>query len=258
MLIDTHAHLFSRKFDADREAMVARARQVCSHIFLPNVDLDTIGPMNELADSHPGFCFPMLGIHPCDVAPDWQAQLDALEIEFGRRQYYGVGETGLDLHWDKTTLPRQTEALMWHAEKAKALNLPIILHAREAFAQTADVMQTAQDGSLRGIFHCWVDGLAEAHRALDLGFHLGIGGVATYKSANHLHDVLRAVPRDRVVLETDAPYLAPVPHRGQRNESAYVTHVAVAVAAAWGCTTEEVAEVTSANARALFFGPEGV
>lgn len=231
--------------------MLARAKQVASHVFLPNIDLDTVEPMLALAQQEPQFCFPMLGIHPCHVTPNYQNDLETLAPLYHEHRFYGVGETGLDLYWDEDSLPRQQEALRWHAEKAKELQLPLILHAREAFSETADIVAAAQDGSLRGIFHCFTENLEAARRALDLGFHLGIGGVVTYKKTD-LRETLQYVPRDRVVLETDSPYLAPVPRRGKRNETAYIQYVADTVAEAWGETPAAVARHTTANALKLF------
>jgi TatD DNase family protein len=252
-LIDTHCHLYARQLQPDLAAVLERARQVCSAVFLPNIDLESLPAMNELADAHPGFLYPMLGLHPCDVSEDYSAQLAVLEAEFqtGRR-YWGVGETGIDLYWDKTTLARQQQSLHWHCVKARELGLPLVLHCREAFTETAEVVQAEQTGSLRGIFHCWVDGVPQARQALDLGFYLGVGGVATYKNTVDLAEALRFVPRDRVVLETDSPYLAPVPHRGKRNEPAFVQYVAERLAALWETTVEEVASITTRNAQTLF------
>jgi len=250
-LIDTHAHLFAKAFFEDREAMVARAATVCEAIFLPNIDADTVSAMNALADAHPNLCYPMLGLHPTHVPEAYQQVLDGLDRAFEQRTYWGVGETGIDLHWDTTTLQRQQESLAWHCEQAKARDLPLILHARNAFWEVADVVAAHQDGSLRGIFHCFTEGEVEAKRALDLGFHLGIGGVLTFKKSG-LADVLSGVNRSRVVLETDAPYLAPMPYRGKRNETAYLAYIADRLAEAWQTDRDTVAATTTQNARTLF------
>lgn len=251
MLIDTHTHLFSTKFDADRTEVVERALQVCSHLMLPNVDEDTIAPMNALAAQFPGRCLPMVGLHPTDVAEDYPRQLDLIAAELEQGGYYGVGETGLDLYWDKTTLPRQQESLRMHLEWAKLYNLPIILHTREANAETLAMVEAAQDGRLRGIFHCFSGTIEEAQRMTDLGFCLGIGGTLTYKNSP-LPEVLRLVDPQYLVLETDSPYLAPVPHRGKRNESSYIAHVAERLAEVLSMPYPAVAELTTANAGRMF------
>ncbi len=251
-LIDTHAHLFSTKFSEDREEMLSRAAEVCEHVFLPNIDLDTIADMNALADAHPDFLHPMIGIHPSHVEKDYQRGTRRVEEELASgRRYYGIGETGIDLYWDKSTLPEQQASLRTHAAIAREANLPLILHAREAFDEVYEIVSEYQDGRLKGIFHCFTESTAHARKVQDVGFHIGLGGVLTFKNAG-LKDEIAPLDHDFVVLETDAPYLAPHPNRGKRNETSYIQYVAEHLAEAWGLSYDEVAEITNANARQLF------
>ena len=250
-LIDTHAHLFSHQFDVDRHAMVGRALQVCSHLLLPNIDETTIASMNALAAAYPGHCLPTVGLHPTYVAADYPRQLALLEAELERGGYYGVGETGLDLYWDKTSLARQQESLAEHIRWARHYQLPLILHTRSANEETLRQIEAAQDGSLRGLFHCFSGTAEEGKRMIAAGFHLGIGGTLTYKRSE-LPAVLPELDPAWLVLETDSPYLAPVPYRGKRNESAYLVHVAEKLAEVLQMDRQTVVEQTSRNARALF------
>lgn len=251
MLIDTHCHLYHAKFDADREAVVARAAAVCSAILLPNIDLESLGPLNALARAHPTLCYPMAGLHPCDVPAEYEALLPRLEAELATGRYHGVGETGLDLYWDKTTLARQTASLNAHLAWAKRYHLPIVLHSRDAFEETLACVEAAQDGTLTGVFHCFTGTADEGRRAIAAGCYLGLGGVLTYKTSP-LPEAVRALDPAYLLLETDAPFLPPVPYRGQRNEPAYTQRVAHKLAETLGLTYAEVAELTSANARRLF------
>ena len=263
MLIDTHAHLYVSAFAADRAAMVARALAVCSHIVLPNIDRASLPELLALAAAHPGRLLPAAGLHPCHVVvepPDsLEALLAALEAELATGRYCAVGETGLDLYWDRASLPLQIESLRRHIGWALSHDLPIILHSRSAHDETlAQVRWGCAQGPLRGVFHCFTGSAEQALAATELGFYLGIGGVLTYPKQDALHAALLAAPRDRILLETDAPYLPPVPHRGQRNESAHISLVAQRLATLWGTTPEDVAALTSANARRLFgIGPDG-
>ncbi len=254
-LIDTHAHLYVSAFEPDRALMVERALAVCSHVLLPNIDRATLEPLNALAQLHTGRLLPMAGLHPCHVEPGTasDADLDHFEAELATGRYCAVGETGLDAHWDPATLPQQQRALRRHIAWAQRFDLPLVLHSRSAFALTlAEVHTGLEQGPLRGVFHCFTGTADEAQAAVAAGFYLGIGGVLTYPKQDALLQALQQVPRDFIVLETDAPYLPPVPHRGRRNESAYIQHVAERLAQLWGTTPEAVADLTSANARRLF------
>jgi TatD DNase family protein len=252
-LIDTHAHLYTRKFDHDRPEMVQRAIDAgISRLYLPNIDSETIDPMLALEAAFPENCFAMMGLHPSHVQADtYEKELALVEEWLGKRSWAGVGETGIDLHWDKSTLDIQKIAFARQIEWAKDLDLPVIIHSRESNEECLELVQAGQDGRLRGIFHCFSGSVEQAQRMIDLGFWLGIGGTLTYKNSG-VSEVLREIPLAHLVLETDAPYLSPVPHRGKRNESAYVCHVADKLAEVKELPLEEIARVTTANALRIF------
>ncbi len=252
-IIDTHAHLYSHKFDQDRSDMVHRAISAgVARMYLPNIDAESIDGMLALEAEFPENCFAMMGLHPCSVQPDtYETELALVEKWLSQRTWAGVGETGIDLYWDKTTLEIQQIAFSRQCEWAKDLNIPIIIHSRVANQEAIEVVRKAQDGKLRGIFHCFSGSLEEAHEMIDLGFMLGIGGTLTYpKSA--LPAVLREIPLEHIVLETDAPYLPPVPNRGKRNESAFLHYTAEALSAAKMLPLTEIARITTANALRIF------
>ena len=251
-LLDTHAHLYADAFAADRAAALQRARAAgVATILLPNIDQTSIAGMLALEAEFPAVCHAMMGLHPCSVRADWEAELAIVEGWLARRRFVAVGECGLDFYWDKTFAVEQQAALRRQLALAKTYRRPVVLHTREAFAATADLVAEAQDGSLRGVFHCFSGTVAEAERAIELGFKLGIGGVATFKNGG-LDNVLPHIGLEHLVLETDCPYLAPVPYRGKRNEPAYLPLVLHRVAALLGQTPEAVAEATTATAQALF------
>ena len=252
-LIDTHAHLYSRKFSEDRPDMVRRAIAAgVGRIYLPNIDAESIEPMLALEAEFPDNCFAMMGLHPCSVQPaTYEHELATVEHWLGQRDWVGIGETGIDLYWDKTTLAIQQLAFARQIEWAKDLDRPVIIHAREANRECLEVVRAGQDGRLRGIFHCFSGTLDEAREMIELGFILGIGGTLTYPKSE-LPEVLRAIPLEHIVLETDAPYLPPVPYRGKRNESAYVRQVAEVLAGVKEISVEEIARVTTQNALRMF------
>jgi len=252
-LIDTHAHLYSRKFDHDRSDMVRRAISAgVTRMYLPNIDAESIEGMLALEAEFPENCFAMMGLHPCSVQPDtYETELALVEKWLGQRAWAGIGETGIDLYWDKTTLEIQRIAFARQCEWAKDLGRPIIIHSRVANREAIEVVLQAQDGRLRGIFHCFSGTLEEAKEMIELGFMLGIGGTLTYQKSE-LPAVLREIPLEHIVLETDAPYLPPVPHRGKRNESAFVRHTADALSEAKVLPLAEIARTTTANALRMF------
>ncbi|MEQ1746357.1 MAG: TatD family hydrolase [Saprospiraceae bacterium] len=252
-LVDTHAHLYSDKFDSDRPDMVRRAIAAgVERMYLPNIDSESIQPMLDLESAFPSNCFAMMGLHPSHVRPEtYQADLALVEKWLGQRTWAGVGETGIDLYWDKTTLDIQKIAFARQIEWAKDLDLPVIIHSRESNEVCLEMVKMAQDGRLRGIFHCFSGSLEQAKRMIGLGFMVGIGGVLTFPNAK-LPSVLREVPLESIVLETDAPYLSPAPHRGKRNESAYIRLVAEMLSEVKVLPLTEIARATTANALQVF------
>jgi TatD DNase family protein len=253
MLIDTHAHLYSPKFDADRPDMVRRAIAAgVERMYLPNIDSESIQAMLDLEAEFPENCFAMMGLHPGHVQPDtYERELALVEKYLIQRTWTGVGETGIDLYWDKSTLDIQKIAFARQIEWAKDLNLPVIIHSRESNEECLELVGQGQDGRLRGIFHCFSGTLEQAKRMIDLGFMLGIGGTLTYPKSE-LPEVLKEIPLEHIVLETDSPYLPPVPNRGKRNESAYILFVAEKLSEVREIPLETVAKTTTANALRMF------
>ncbi len=251
-LVDTHAHLYSRKFDNDRDEVIARARERgIARFYLPNIDSASVDAMLALEEAYPGECFAMMGLHPCSVNENFEAELAVVEEWLQRRSFVAVGEIGIDLYWDKTYFEQQKAAFLRQIEWAKALSAPIVIHSRESIDVIIEMLEAVKDDRLFGIFHCFTGTEAQARRIIDLGFLLGIGGVLTFKNGG-LDKALAGIDLSHLVLETDAPYLAPAPHRGKRNESAYVRLVAEKLAAVKGVAPEQVAEVTTANADRVF------
>jgi len=250
--IDTHCHLYVHEFDADRDEMIRRALSGrIGKLMLPNIDEGTVPDMWKLVNQFPTQCFPMMGLHPCSVKADYEEILDRMEAEFSVRQYIGVGETGIDLYWDKTFEKEQVTAFERHIQWAKRFDLPIIIHSRESLDLTIEVISNHQDGSLRGIFHCFSGSTEQVNKIDNLGFKVGIGGVVTYKKAG-LAELLPEIPSRMLVLETDSPYLAPVPHRGKRNEPIFILDVANKVAEALNMPLSELADLTTANAEEVY------
>lgn len=250
--VDTHAHLYVKQFANDRQEMIARmiANGVYK-VFLPNIDAESIYELMALSAQYPDVCYPMMGLHPCHVGDDYPERLAEMRTLFDSNVFYGVGETGLDAYWDKTSLPRQEAAFRIQITWAIDLALPLIIHSRETTRRCIDIVREMKHDRLRGIFHCFSGTAEEAMEILSLGFKLGIGGVITYKNSA-LADSIRDIPLSELVLETDAPYLAPVPQRGKRNESGYLPSIAGEIAANRGVSIEEVARVTTNTALCLF------
>lgn len=252
VLVDTHAHLYSTQFNADRKEMVQRLKATgVARVFLPNIDEESISPMWELCREWPGIFLPMMGLHPCHVGEDYEEVLDRIQEELRRQDYCAVGEIGLDAFWDKSSLPRQEVAFRRQIRWAKETELPIVIHSRDTLDDCIRIVREEKAESIGGIFHCFTGSSEQAQAIIDLGFYLGVGGVYTFKSSN-LKDALSCIPIDYLVLETDAPYLAPVPHRGKRNESSYIQLVASRLAEDRGMTLEEVAIATTKNAERVF------
>lgn len=251
--IDTHTHLYIDAFDEDRKEAVERAiSSGVQTLLLPNIDVDSIPQVKALTASFPANCFPMMGLHPGYVTADWKQQLDRIEKELFGGNYYAVGEIGMDLYWDTTFVEEQKEVFTQQVKWAKELKLPIAIHVREAFDPIFTILDEFNDDTLTGVFHCFTGTHEQAHHALSYGgFYLGIGGVLTYKKSG-LDEVLKDIPIDVLVLETDAPYLPPVPYRGKRNESAYLIHIAEKLAEIKDMSLNSVAEKTTFNAQQLF------
>ncbi len=250
-LIDTHCHIDEEAFDADREEVIARQQESgVERMIVPGVNVASIETVMQVCHAHPGYCYPALGLHPEDVKADWQEQLTIVEqaIRDHRNELVAIGEIGLDYYWDKTYKEEQQEVLRRQMELAKELDLPVILHNREA---TEDIMRIVKEVGGRGVFHCFNGSRETAQQISDMGFYLGIGGVLTFKNSK-LAEKLDVVPLERIVLETDAPYMAPVPHRGERNESRFMIHVAERLAQVYNCSVEHIIEVTNTNARQIF------
>ena len=251
-LIDTHAHLYDSAFAEDLDQVIENSldAHICK-IYLPNIDTNTIAPMLALEAKYPRLCTAMMGIHPCHVGQDFEQQLYHVERWLGKRSFAAMGEIGMDLHWDRTYKAQQEEALAIQLAWAKQYQLPVAIHCRGGFEETLRLLEQHQDGTLRGIFHCFSGSLAEAERVIALGFYLGIGGIVTFKNAG-LAQVVAAINLRHIVLETDSPYLAPTPHRGKRNEPTYLVHIAAQIATSQQVDLETVAAITTANARDVF------
>ena len=251
-MIDTHCHLYSEEFDKDLEEVFKRAvDEGVKKFFLPAIDRSHTPGMNKLEEKYQGICIAMAGLHPCSVKADYLDEIEHVKYLLSQRKFAGIGETGLDFYWDRTFIKEQYHALEIQISLALEYNLPLILHTRNATQETIDVVKKHKGSGLTGIFHCFGGSLAEAEQIIDAGFFLGIGGVLTYKNSG-LAEVLKDVNMDHIVLETDAPYLAPVPFRGKRNESSYLKYIADKLAAVKNVSTEEVEKITDANAKKIF------
>lgn len=250
--IDSHAHLYLKQFDQDRAEVIKSAKNAgITRILLPNIDLDTIDAMHLMSDPEDSICDAMMGLHPCSVKPDFHEVLDQMEKCFEQREYVAVGETGVDLYWDVTYQKEQIEAFKRQIDWAKAMQLPIVIHSRDSLDLNIGIIEELQDGRLTGVFHCFNGNVDQAQRIVDCGFMMGLGGVVTFKNSG-MSEVLDQISKDHVILETDAPYLTPVPFRGKRNESAYVRHVAQFLSGKWAMSLEEVGLLTCQNTRKLF------
>lgn len=254
MLIDTHSHLFLEEFAEDLEAVIERAQIAgVSHIFMPNIDSTTIESLLGVCSRYDNYCFPMIGLHPTSVNENYHSELDVVLKELkSDKKYVAIGEVGMDLYWDKTYEKEQVAVLSKQLEWALGFNLPVVIHSRDAFDSICEVLRKFSGSSLRGIFHSFTGTAAEAMYLMEhFDFLLGINGIVTFKKST-IPDVLKVIPLEKIVLETDSPYLAPVPCRGRRNESANVKYVLLKVAEIYGKTPEEVAKITSESALKVF------
>lgn len=252
MLVDTHAHLYLEQFDEDRADMMQRASEAgVGHVYLPNIDSRTVEAMLAVEAAYPEQCFPMMGMHPCSVKENYEAELSVVRHWLEQRPFCAVGEIGIDLYWDKTFFEAQQKVFTTQVEWALEFDLPIVIHLRDSFDEVVELLKPIRDSRLRGIFHCFGGSVAQAETAISLGFLLGIGGVLTYKKSG-LDETLKHIGLEHLVLETDSPYLSPVPYRGKRNESAYVRIVAERLAEVKQVDLDTVAVVTTRNALKMF------
>jgi len=252
MFIDTHTHIYVKQFDDDRAEMIERAIGAgVETFFLPNIDVQSVKRMLKLEQDYPKRCHAMMGLHPCSVGADYEAQLAIIKEHFDKRKYVAVGEIGIDLYWEKKYFDQQVNAFKEQINWAIEADIPIVIHCRDATQEVLQVLKECKHKKLRGIFHCFGGTVKEAQAIIEQGFLLGIGGVLTFKKAG-LDNTLLEIGLEHLVLETDSPYLAPVPFRGKRNESAYLRIVAEKLADIKAVTVEEVGRITSQNALKVF------
>jgi TatD DNase family protein len=260
MFTDSHTHLYLKAFEEDQDQMIKRAVEAgVTRMFLPNIDSHSTRSMFSLAELYPDNCFPMMGLHPTSVKENFRDELGIIEKLLDHPGIIGIGETGIDLYWDKTFLAEQEIVFKTQIGWAKELGLPIVIHARNSFAEIFRVMDEAGTEGLRGVFHSFTGGSDELQKALSYGFMIGINGIVTFKNSD-LDSVVRSIPAENLLLETDAPFLAPVPHRGKRNESSYLLHIAARVGEIHNLNVEEVGAITTNNALGLFqiSSPHGI
>ena len=252
VLTDTHTHLYYEKDGVKRAELMKRCfSNNVERLFLPNVDSESIELVMGLANEYPQYCFPMLGLHPCDVKDGFEKELDLIYNAISQYKIYAVGEIGIDLYWDKSTLEIQRKAFKMQIDWAKSLGLPIVIHSRDSFDEVYEILVENKDERLRGIFHCFSGNLEQANKIINLGFYLGIGGVVTYKNSG-LDKVVSEVDMKHLVLETDSPYLTPAPFRGKPNESSYLTYIAAKIAELKNTNIAEIAKITTENSKDIF------
>ncbi len=251
-MIDTHAHIYLEQFKEDIDDVITRAKELgMEKVYLPNIDRTSIDNMLSLEERYPDFCVATMGLHPCSVKADFEKELYLVEDWLGKRYFAAIGEIGTDLYWDKTFIDQQIEAFKIQTQWAKDYKIPIIIHCRESLDMTIDLVEELRDESLKGVFHCFNGTVEQARRIEELDFFIGLGGVSTFKNSG-MNEVIPEITMNNVVLETDSPYLAPVPHRGKRNEPAYTQLVAQKIADYRETSLENIISETTANAKRLF------
>ncbi len=252
MLIDTHSHIYLEDYSDDLDQVIERAYQ-CNvrKIVLPNIDSSSLKSMIDLANAYPQICYPLIGLHPTSVNEDYQDELQLVEFWLKKRKFFGIGEIGIDLYWDKTFLEEQTFVFRRQLQLAKESNLPVVIHVRESFDQVYEALLSELDENLTGVFHSFTGNLEQANKVIQAGFKIGVGGIVTFKNSD-LAAMLRHLDPKHLVLETDSPYLTPVPFRGKRNESSYLIYTAQKVADIYQTTVDEIARITTENAEKLF------
>jgi len=252
ILTDTHTHLYVEEFDADRDEVMQRALDAgVNRFFIPAIDASYTGRMQALKEAWPSQVYLMSGLHPTHVKENWEEELRLVEDQLSTGEYVAVGETGIDLYWDRSRLAEQQSAFRRQIALAREYGLPIVIHCRESFEEIFEVLEAENGPGLRGIFHCFTGTLEQAWKAISYQMKLGIGGVATFRNGK-IDTFLHEIPLEHIVLETDAPYLAPVPFRGKRNEPAYLRQVLAKLATVYGKSEEEIALATTANSREVF------
>ncbi len=252
MLIDTHSHLYEEKFLPDFNEVLERCKQAqVKKVLLPNVDSSTLQALEDIVQKDPELFIPMMGLHPCSVKENYKEELEVIKAKLFSGNYIAVGEIGMDLYWDKTFVAQQEEAFITQIGWANELGLPVSIHSRECTSELIEILDKKITCENKGVFHCFVGTVEEAKKLIDMGFYLGIGGVVTFKNS-HLSVLLKEIGIEKIVLETDSPYLAPTPHRGKRNESSYTQLVALKLADIFGVSLPEVEEITTRNANQVF------
>lgn len=252
ILIDTHSHIFLNDFTEDIESVIERASAAgVKKIIMPNINITTLKPMISLSNKYSGICLCSLGIHPTDIGDDPEKEFDDIQKLYPNQKYTAIGETGIDLYWDKTNLENQIKGFIKHIELAGELDLPLIIHTRDSFDITYDILSKHKKSFTKGVFHCFSGNMEQVQKAVELGFKIGVGGSLTFKNSN-LPLLLKSVKIENIILETDAPYLAPMPYRGKRNEPSYLQHVADKLSEIYSLEREETGRITSTNASELF------
>ncbi|WP_034042811.1 TatD family hydrolase [Wocania ichthyoenteri] len=252
IITDTHTHLYSEAFDEDRDDIITRAiKQGVTRFFIPAIDSTYTESMFQLEKDYPDYVFLMTGLHPTHVKDDYKDELNHVEELLTRKSFYAIGEIGIDLYWDKTTLEIQKKAFKHQIKLAKQYKLPIVIHCRDAFNEIFEVLEEEKSDDLFGVFHCFTGTLEQAHQAISYNMKLGIGGVATFKNGK-IDQFLNQIDLSHIVLETDSPYLAPVPFRGKRNESGYIIKVLEKLSYIYNRSEEDIAKITTENSKAIF------
>lgn len=252
MFTDSHTHLYLDSFSDDRDQVIERAiGKGITKMLLPNIDVNTIDPLHELSDRYPENCFPMMGLHPTSIKGDYRAQLKVIESRLSVRNYAAIGESGIDLYWDKSFLKEQLDSFKIQIKWAKQLGIPIVIHSRNSFDEIFKTLDETWEEGLSGVFHSFSGNQKQLARALSFGFYIGINGIITFKN-NDIADVVADIPLNRILLETDAPFLTPVPFRGKRNESSYLVYIAQKISEIYKLSVDQLAALTSENAADLF------
>lgn len=252
MFVDSHSHIYSADFSLDRDEVITRALEAgVERIVLPNIDSSSLKPLLDLTDTLPGLFYPLLGLHPTSVKEDFRKELQILEYWLGKRKFYGIGEIGIDLYWEKSFLAEQIEAFTTQIGWATSRNFPIVIHVRDSFNEVMEQLRKVYSPDLHGVFHSFTGNLEQAEQIIELGFKIGINGIITFKNSN-LGETIQKIDPKHLLIETDSPWLAPVPHRGKRNEPSYILTVAQKLAQIHHTSIQNIATITSRNAQELF------